>query len=428
MTHDKDTLLLNTMIDLCENLAFGRKADENTLFNLTRTDVVPNNFARLAEAFGMMLVKVEAREFHRDELINDLRVRNEELEEARRLLAERNIRLTRNLQREYQPKRIIGQCDAMRRVVDLALSLANRPVNTLILGPTGAGKEIIAKAIHFNSARCDCPFIAVNCTAIPESLFESEMFGIEKGVATGVSARKGLLEEAHGGTVFLDEIADMSLVNQAKLLRVLEEKEVTRVGSSRPIPVDIKIIAATHRDLLEAVKEGRFREDLYYRLNVAEVRLPPLCERGEDVLLLAQAFLERHCAAMSRPRLVLSPEVKKRLMAYPWPGNVRELNNEMERASALTVGDVITEADLSSRLLDGSRPTPSERGGEQAGSADANPGRACDDLPLNLQAAERILVHAALNTAGGNKSKAAELLGITREGLRKKLLRLGAEE
>ena len=428
MTTKKDNDFLRSMIDLCENLAFGRKADEDILFSLTRKGVVPDDFTRLAEAFGMMLVKVEAREFHRDELINDLQARNEELENARRLLAERNVHLTRNLQKEYHTNRIIGQCEAMRQVVKLALSLANRPINTLVLGPTGAGKEIIAKAIHFNSARCGNPFIAVNCTAIPESLFESEMFGIEKGVATGVQARKGLIEEANGGTLFLDEIADMSLVNQAKLLRVIEERELTRVGSSRPIPLDIKVIAATHQNLFQSVQEGRFREDLYYRLNVAEIRLPLLRDRGEDVLLLAQIFLERHCANMGRPRLKLSPEAKTRLMAYNWPGNVRELNNEMERASALTVGDVVTGADLSFRLLDGTGPGGQRYDRENGEAAKPHAPHHSPELPLNIQLAEQILINEALKKAQGNKSKAAELLGLTREGLRKKLLRLGTEK
>ena len=278
--NNDEAKFLNLIINLCDNLAFGRGADENTLFSLTREGSAPEPFVRLAEAFGMMLVKVEAREFHRAELIKALQARNVELEEARRLLAERNIYLARNLQEEYQANRIIGQCEAMRKVVNLAMSLASRPINTLILGPTGSGKEVIAKAIHFNSSRREGPFIAVNCTAIPESLFESEMFGIEKGVATGVQARKGMIEEADGGTLFLDEIADMSLANQAKLLRVLEERELCRVGSSKTIAVDIKVVAATHGDLYKSVREGRFREDLYYRINVAELRLPPLCERG----------------------------------------------------------------------------------------------------------------------------------------------------
>ena len=298
---------LDTLINLCDDLAWGRPASEDRLFALTKEGAGPKNYVRLAEAFGMMLVKVESREYHRSQLIADLKTRNAELEEAHRLLAERNTHLMRTIQENYQTKKIVGQCEAMRKVIQLALTIARRPINTLILGPTGAGKEVIAKAIHFNSPRREGPFVAVNCTAIPDSLFESEMFGIEKGIATGVNARKGLIEEASGGTLFLDELADMTLPNQAKLLRVLEEREVLRVGSSKPVSVDIKLIAATNANLEEAVRKGNFREDLYYRINVAEIRVPPLRDRGDDILLLAQLFLERHCAYMGRPRLSLSP-------------------------------------------------------------------------------------------------------------------------
>lgn len=291
---------LDTLINLCDDLAWGRPASEDRLFALTKEGAGPKNYVRLAEAFGMMLVKVESREYHRSQLIADLKTRNAELEEAHRLLAERNTHLMRTIQENYQTKKIVGQCEAMRKVIQLALTIARRPINTLILGPTGAGKEVIAKAIHFNSPRREGPFVAVNCTAIPDSLFESEMFGIEKGIATGVNARKGLIEEASGGTLFLDELADMTLPNQAKLLRVLEEREVLRVGSSKPVSVDIKLIAATNANLEEAVRKGNFREDLYYRINVAEIRVPPLRDRGDDILLLAQLFLERHCAYMGR--------------------------------------------------------------------------------------------------------------------------------
>lgn len=292
---------LDTLINLCDDLAWGRPASEDRLFALTKEGAGPKNYVRLAEAFGMMLVKVESREYHRSQLIADLKTRNAELEEAHRLLAERNTHLMRTIQENYQTKKIVGQCEAMRKVIQLALTIARRPINTLILGPTGAGKEVIAKAIHFNSPRREGPFVAVNCTAIPDSLFESEMFGIEKGIATGVNARKGLIEEASGGTLFLDELADMTLPNQAKLLRVLEEREVLRVGSSKPVSVDIKLIAATNANLEEAVRKGNFREDLYYRINVAEIRVPPLRDRGDDILLLAQLFLERHCAYMDGP-------------------------------------------------------------------------------------------------------------------------------
>ncbi|MFQ9491267.1 MAG: sigma-54 factor interaction domain-containing protein [Bilophila wadsworthia] len=219
---------LDTLINLCDDLAWGRPASEDRLFALTKEGAGPKNYVRLAEAFGMMLVKVESREYHRSQLIADLKTRNAELEEAHRLLAERNTHLMRTIQENYQTKKIVGQCEAMRKVIQLALTIARRPINTLILGPTGAGKEVIAKAIHFNSPRREGPFVAVNCTAIPDSLFESEMFGIEKGIATGVNARKGLIEEASGGTLFLDELADMTLPNQAKLLRVLGARSPAR--------------------------------------------------------------------------------------------------------------------------------------------------------------------------------------------------------
>ncbi|AAS94360.1 sigma-54 interaction domain-containing protein [Nitratidesulfovibrio vulgaris] len=560
--------LLDNLIDLCDDLAWGRPASEDRLFGLTapqasfqisgqtpcqtpgqasskasgQTSVqtssqtpsqasaqtsgqgaqqpspqsspqtspkpgagtVPERYTRLAEAFGMMLVKVEAREFQQAQLIAELRDRNEELEEARRLLTERNQRLAHTLQDSFQPRRLIGQCAAMRAVTDMALSIARRPINTLLLGPTGAGKEVVAKLIHYSSPRREGPFIAVNCTAIPEALFESEMFGIERGVATGVSARKGLVEEADGGTLFLDELADMPLPHQAKLLRVLEGREVVRVGSSRAIPVDIKVVAATNADLAQAVREGRFREDLYYRINVAEVHLPPLCERGDDILLLAQHFLERHCAQMGRPRLTISFGARDLLRRYAWPGNVRELNNEMERAAALTIGDRVEVGDLSPRIA-GPVGAGGSGGGAGGGTAAASAGRetasagsaghapgltagaegsggaagaggapcpagslpGAGSLPdagafpgagyqppsvaspspafvaavsagagqpgisggadaadrFNLHGLERETILAALDHAGGNKSRAAELLGITREGLRKKLLR-----
>lgn len=302
----------------------------------------------------------------------------------------------------------------------LALAIARRPINTLILGPSGTGKEIFAKTIHYHSPRRDAPFVAVNCTAIPESLFESEMFGIEKGVATGVSARRGLVEEASGGTLFLDELADMSLPNQAKLLRVLEEREVLRVGSARPVPVDIKVIAATNVDLRQAVARGRFRQDLYYRLNVAELMLPPLHERGDDILLLARHLLAQHARNMERAALILAPATQQCLLAYDWPGNVRELSNEMERAAALTVDTVVRPSDLSPKLL----AALARHGGIRT------PGAALREPPVvqetfNLEQTERLLVQRALDACQGNKSRAAELLGITREGLRKKLLRLG---
>ena len=378
--HEKNARTLALLIRLCDDLAWGRPADEDALFALTREGSSSPELERLAEAFGMMIVKVEAREFHRAELLEKVEQLSQELEKSRLRMHEENRQVVETLQKEYNVRRIIGRCPAMRQVVAQALAIARRPINTLILGPSGTGKEIFAKTIHYHSPRRDAPFVAVNCTAIPDSLFESEMFGIEKGVATGVSARRGLVEEASGGTLFLDELADMR----------------------------------------QAVARGRFREDLYYRLNVAELTLPPLRERGDDILLLARHLLAQHAHNMERAALTLAPATQQCLLAYDWPGNVRELSNEMERAAALTVDTVIRPSDLSPKLL-----AALARHGCIKTSATA-PREPLSDLQttFNLEQAERLLVQRALDACQGNKSRAAELLGITREGLRKKLLRL----
>ena len=420
MDYQQNNSLYSLLTDLCGALAIGGHADTDRLFELTREGSGPSELVRLAEAFGMMLVRVEAREFQNSQLIQELRTKNAELEALRRVLAERNDDLSRQMQEMLSPgSGVIGQSSAMKKVFDLARSIAQRPINTLLLGATGTGKEVLARFIHHHSPRRKAPFIAVNCTAIPDTLFESAMFGIEKGVATGVNARKGLVEEASGGTLFLDELAEMTLANQAKLLRVLELGEVVRVGSVRPIPVDINLICATNVDLEKAVREGRFREDLFYRVNVVELRLPPLCERDDDILLLAQSFLEKNCAEMGRGRMSLSPAVQGLLLRYSWPGNVRELSNEMKRAASLTAGRVVELADLSPRILATEeaknyiRRNAREKIAPQAAPA-----------TFNLQEAEADLIRRALEEAGGRKARAAELLGITREGLRKKLLRM----
>ena len=427
--NDETNELLNTLINLCDDLAWGRPANEDQLFRFTRQDAGPPELVRLAEAFGMMLVKVGGRELRSSDLVQELQARNAELEAAKRQLMQRNANLMRAVQETWQPRKVLGQCAAMRKVMKMALSISNRPINTLILGATGTGKEVVARLIHFNSPRREGPFIAVNCTAIHDSLFESELFGIEKGVATGVGFRRGLMEEANGGTLFLDEIGEMTLANQAKLLRALESREIMRVGGSKTIALDINLISATNVELLESAHSGKFREDLYYRINVAEIRLPPLTERGDDILLLAQMFLEQHCARMGRSRLMLSPEVRQLLLNYPWPGNVRELNNEMERAAALTLGELVTVSDLSPRIL----ATASELKEHETVSPVAvqtqRPEHVCasseeNNEMLTLQEMERRHVLNTLQRVAGNRSQAAALLGITREGLRKKLLRI----
>ena len=315
---------------------------------------------------------------------------------------------------------IVGSSAPLEALLSTGARVAPTDAPVLITGESGTGKALLAETIHRNSRRASGPFVKVRLGGMPPAMFESEMFGIEKGVATGVSARRGLVEEASGGTLFLDELADMSLPNQAKLLRVLEEREVLRVGSARPVPGGIKVIAATNLDLRQAVARGRFREDLYYRLNVAELTLPPLRERGDDILLLARHLLAQHAHNMERAALTLAPATQQCLLAYDWPGNVRELSNEMERAAALTVDTIIRPSDLSPKLL-----AALARHGCIKTSATA-PREPLPDIrtTFNLEQAERLLVQRALDACQGNKSRAAELLGITREGLRKKLLRL----
>ncbi len=432
---------LQELIKLCEDLAWGRTASEDRLYTLTQSHEVSPLINKLAEAFGLMLVKVAAREYHKDQLIETLQKQNIVLEEARKLLLKQKIRLEAGLQSEYSKNMVIGQDEEFKKQLDLALTIAKRPINTMILGPTGSGKEVIAKNIHYNSARRSEPFLAVNCTAIPETLFESEMFGIEKNVATGVNARKGIFEEAHQGTLFLDEIADMSLVNQAKLLRVLEERKITRVGSVKEVPVDFILISASHKDFKQLIKEGKFREDLYYRINVVEIKLPSLKERTSDILILANYFLSRHAKNMFRSTMKISELAQKAFLLYDWPGNVRELNNEMERAAALSISQTVEFADLSQKIqmkvadelqkngidLYSQKNTASQENIKSELEKNKLPFQHNSSLPTNLEEAEKLIIKHVLENSE-NKTKAAETLGITREGLRKKLIRFNISE
>jgi transcriptional regulator with PAS, ATPase and Fis domain len=427
-----------SLIALCDDLAHGRAVDDKKLYALTNENTVPPDMARLAEAFGMMLVKLETRMEHRERLIAELKKTNHELTKAQDLLSKRYQQLNQAVLETYHPRQLLGNSPAIQKIAGIAIQIAHRPINTMILGATGSGKEVVAKMIHYNSARREQNFIAVNCSAIPEGLFESEMFGIEKGVATGVGQRQGLLETANGGTIFLDELADMSLANQAKLLRVLQDGELRRVGGSKAVKIDVLVISATSLFIEQAIAEKRFRADLYYRLNVAEIRLPPLAERGEDVLILARHFLGQHTQRLMRAPLDITPAAQKMLLAYGWPGNVRELSNEMERLAALVNGVEVVESDLSPRIR--ARPahgallttesapvlTVAANGGGEAG---AEPGEENDDNDEGgIARASRRAISNALQSSHGNKSRAAEILGISREGLRKKLKKLGMAE
>lgn len=434
MDNDK---ILDIIIGLCDDVAWERPADEQKLFAYTAEGSAPEKLTRLAEAFGLMLVKVEGRDLHNTRLIEELSKQNKELEEAKAILKQKNTHLIGIMQESLSGHGIIGQSPKMQECIKIAGNIARNPINTMLLGETGTGKEVFAKYIHFHSPRRENPFIPVNCTAIPESLFESEMFGIEKGVATGVSQRKGLFEEANGGTLFLDELADMSLVNQAKLLRALEEKEIYRVGSAKAVPVDVKVISATNVNLQKAMQAGKFREDLYYRLAVAEINIPPLRKRGEDILLLAQKFLERYCRQIGREILYFSEQVKQAFLNYEWKGNVRELNNEIERLSVLCFSSRVEFSDLSARIQEffsqnglKDELIKNELEKEELILQEKSPiltnhsSTADEEKHFLLAAQEEQLIWEALEFCQGNRSKAAKLLGITREGLRKKLLKM----
>jgi len=332
-------------------------------------------------------------------------------------LARDNERLRGELRERYSLENIIGVSEAMQRVFALVLRVASTDASVFISGESGTGKELIARSIHQYSPRAEQPFVAVNCAAFPENLLESELFGHEKGAFTGaLTQKRGLMEAASGGTFFLDEICEMDLELQAKLLRVLQERKIRRVGGEVEIPVDIRVIAATNRDPEEAVEEGVLRRDLYFRLNVVPIRVPPLRARREDIPLLAEHFLRRYAEKYGRDGatpLRLSPDAMRALMAHSWPGNVRELQNLMERIVSLAVpGQEITAADLPDKLS--SLGTP------------ASP--AVDiDQPFHeakekaIEAFERAYLEALLTRHGGNISEAARHAGIDRKTIHRML-------
>jgi transcriptional regulator with PAS, ATPase and Fis domain len=298
--------------------------------------------------------------------------------------------------------------------------VAGTDSTVLILGESGTGKELVAKAIHFNGSRREKPFVAIHCGAIPADLLESELFGHVRGAFTGAVADKpGKFETAHHGTIFLDEIGTMPMHLQVKLLRVLQEQEIERVGSSRKIKLDVRVISATNSNLKEEVKRGNFREDLYYRLNVIPILLPPLRDRREDIALLARYFLQKTCREMNRPLMSISPSAMRALEAYEWPGNVREMENVIERSVALGEGEVIDRQDL-----------PRTIGGEgDMGEPVPCPRITVEGVEMGrtLEAIERGMIRQALDLSGGVKSRAASLLGLNRTTLVEKIKRLRME-
>ncbi len=322
----------------------------------------------------------------------------EELVVERERLEEENRVLKGDLVRKVGGGRIVAQAEPMRRALELVERVAPRGVSVVVRGESGTGKELVAKLVHLESGRHG-PLVAVNCAAIPETLLESELFGIERGVATGVEARRGKFELAGGGTLFLDEIGDLSPTVQVKLLRALQEREVVRVGGQTPIPIDVRLIAATHRDLEALVAEGRFRDDLYYRLKGVEIQLPPLRDRREDIPLLVRHFAELFCAREGIPAPRFRSESLALLLEHDYPGNVRELQNLVEAALSLADGEIRPE--LLRSLLG--------RSGEESGPQ-----------ALDLGTIERRHIGRVLRMTAGNKSRAARLLGIDRRTLQRK--------
>ncbi len=329
----------------------------------------------------------------------------------------REVRLyTRTNQQLYDLRNLIGNSDAWQRVIRTIKKIAASEVNTvLITGETGTGKELAARAIHHNSSRCEKPFIDINCSAIPPQLLESELFGYQKGAFTGADRSKaGLIEEANRGTLFLDEIADLDFSLQAKLLRVLEQRVLRRIGSTQNIPVDLRVIAATNQNLKQLIEEGKFREDLYYRLNIVQVELPALRDRGDDIVLLARHFIGRFNKALRRDIRGMSPEVEDIFRRYPWKGNVRELKNFIERIVLLEECAVIGKEHLPPELRQTPSPPPVTGCDFLSGPRPGDAGFSLDRALADIQAG---LITRALHESGGSKTEAAKLLGIKRLAL-----------
>jgi Nif-specific regulatory protein len=337
------------------------------------------------------------------QLIGELRRNQDEL-------TQQNAHLWREVENRYATHGIIGTGQRIQQIVRLVERIRDSVVNVLITGESGTGKELIAKALHYNSPRARRPFVALNCAALPETLLESELFGIEKGVATGVDSRLGQFQKADGGTLFLDEIGDLSLTAQAKILRVLQERVLERVGGRHSISVDVRLLAATNKDLEAEISKGAFREDLYYRIKVIHVHMPPLREIREEIPLLANHFLTEYCRETARS-LAFAPEVMRKLVSAPWPGNVRQLRNEVMRLAACARLNLIQEEDL--------------------WEGTANAGREQLAIqPVKLQSLKKAVIEMeqrmiteALRETRNNQQQAARLLGLSRQGLINKMKR-----
>jgi len=333
-------------------------------------------------------------------------------------LEEENIRLKEKVEERFGLEGLIGKSPQMQKIYDLIETVSQTDTTVLIQGESGTGKEMVANAIHIKSLRKNGPFIKVNCSALPETLLETELFGHEKGAFTGaIRQRKGRFEMAHEGTLFLDEVGEVSPIVQVKLLRVLQERQFERVGGNETISVDVRLICATQRDLKEEIKKGTFREDLYYRLNVVPIFLPPLRERREDILLLAEHFMNKFSKKMGKEIYGISEEAKNLLLKYPFPGNIRELENMIERAVALLKGKIIQVEDLPGEVLGQDSPIKEICKKIQGSKS----------LAQAINLFEKEYIQNILEKTKGKKGQAAELLGISRKTLWEKIKELGIE-
>jgi DNA-binding NtrC family response regulator len=367
----------------------------------------------LMTAFGSVETAVEAMKHGASDYLTKPVKKDELIRVVERVIREAALRrevsrLRKEVHKEYSFHQILGKSKAIQAVFDLIRRVADSPTNILITGESGTGKELVAKAIHYNSARKEAPFVPVNCAAIPEQLLESELFGHMRGAFTDAKVdKRGLFEEAQKGTLFLDEISELPLMLQAKILRAIQEKEIRRVGATKPISVDVRIIAATNLNLNEEVKNKRFREDLYYRLNVIELKLPPLRERREDIPLLVDAFLKKCSEGSGKAVTGVSEAALAMLIDYAWPGNVRELENVIERAVTLTRGEKVSPDDLPPAV--------------QGARGDRRVLDEAAEKSLPLHEIEKEYIKKILDKTGGNKYQAAHALGIDRKTLYRKL-------
>ena len=328
-------------------------------------------------------------------------------------LKQENEYLKEKLGEKFDRRNMIGQSPSMIKLLEVVEQVAATQATVLITGESGTGKEVIANAIHFNSARKNAPFVKINCAALTETLLESELFGHEKGAFTGADKRReGKFVQADGGSIFLDEVSEMSPAMQVKLLRVLQERELTRVGGHDVLKIDVRVIAASNKDLKKEIRDGRFREDLFYRLNVVTLDVPPLRERSEDIPLMAHAFLKMFAENNAKVIKGFTPQAMQKLASYSWPGNVRELMNAVERAVVLCRTETIGEEDLIFTMADQALSREVLSAGQKMPAASGN---------RSLEEIEKQSILEALQSCRGNKSEAARRLGITRKTLRKRL-------